>query len=321
MEPTIVSGEQAGGAERTQLVGPGADATQMAMVIACPVCHTENPPGERWCRDCGFLLGSAVAEALEMPDVAPSARLVAAGGREYPLHPGENSIGRENVDVLLLDGTVSRRHARLTLEEGQVWLEDEGSTNGTRVGGQQIPAGERRAVRDGDELRFGSVTLRLALPEGLSGAGTDGETREAEDALLPTGPAYGRLVAADGTEFLLREGKTTVGRRSENDLVVSNDPYVSGRHAEIACGPSGCVVIDVGSTNGSFLHDERLAPHQPQALAPGDELRLGRSVFLFEAITPAEEATAADEAAMPETESPPIEDNPQMTQMDADESG
>jgi len=318
MEPTIVSGEQGAGAERTQLVGPGPEATQVAIVIACPVCSTENPPGERWCRDCGFLLGSAVAGAVEMPDVAPSARLVAEGGREYPLHPGENSIGRENVDVLLLDGTVSRRHARLTLEEGQLWLEDEGSTNGTRVGGQPIPAGERRAVRDGDELRFGSVTLRLVLPDGLSMAAAEAETREVATPNLPTGPAYGRLVASDGTEFLLREGKTTVGRRSENDLVVSNDPYVSGQHAEIACGPSGCVVIDAGSTNGSFLRDERLAPHQPQALAPGDELRLGRSVFIFEAVTP--EEAAADEAATPEAESSPIEDDPQMTQMNADES-
>jgi pSer/pThr/pTyr-binding forkhead associated (FHA) protein len=320
MEPTIVSGEQEGGAERTQLVGPGPDATQVAIVIACPVCRTENPPGERWCRDCGFLLGSAVAGALEMPDVAPSARLVAEGGREYPLHPGENSIGRENVDVLLPDGTVSRRHARLILEEDQVWLEDQGSTNGTRVGGQLIPAGERRAVRDGDELRFGSVTLRLALPEGMAAAAAAAETREVSEASLPTGPAYGRLVAADGAEFPLREGKTSVGRRSENDLVVSNDPYVSGRHAEIACGPSGCVLIDVGSTNGSFLRDERLAPHQPQSLAPGDELRLGRSVFLFEAVTPSEEAVP-DEGETPEAEGTPVEDDPQMTQMDADERG
>jgi pSer/pThr/pTyr-binding forkhead associated (FHA) protein len=320
MEPTIVSGEQGAGAERTQVVGPGPEATQVAIVIACPVCHTENPPGERWCRDCGFLLGSAVADALEMPDVAPSVRLVAEGGREYPLHPGENSIGRENVDVLLLDGSVSRRHARLMLEEGQVWLEDEGSTNGTRVGGQPIPAGERRAVGDGDELRFGSVTLRLVLPEDASGRRGDGETgREESPGSFAPSPIFGRLVAADGTEFSLREGKTTVGRRSENDLVVSTDPYVSGRHAEIACGPSGCVVIDVGSTNGSFLRDERLAPHQPQALAPGDELRLGRSVFIFEAVTP--EEAAADEAATPEADGSPSEEDPQMTQMDAEESG
>jgi pSer/pThr/pTyr-binding forkhead associated (FHA) protein len=322
MEPTIVSGEQgAAVGEQTQVVGPGPEATQAAIVIACPVCQTQNPPGERWCRDCGFLLASAAAGVLEMPELAPSARLVGEGGREYPLQPGVNTIGREGTDVLLLDATVSRRHARLTLEDGQVWVEDEGSTNGTRVGGQPVPAGERRSVRDGDELRFGSVALRLALPEGFASAvgvpEEAGEEREAGGSASVSAPVYGRLVAADGTEHLLREGTTTAGRRSENDLVIANDPYVSGRHAEFVCGPSGCVVTDVGSTNGSFLRDARLPPHEPQTLAAGDELRMGRSVFIFEAVTPTEEPGAADEAT--DAVEHAMEDDPQMTQMDADE--
>jgi pSer/pThr/pTyr-binding forkhead associated (FHA) protein len=290
----------------------------VAIVIACPVCRTENPPGERWCRDCGFLLASAVAPDLAMPEAAASARLVGEGGREHPLRQGVNSIGRENTDVLLPDATVSRRHARLTLEDGQAWIEDEGSTNGTRVGGQPVPAGERRAVREGEELRFGSVALRLVLPPGaalgspLSALGEE-EPSSAErpepSAQSGSAATLGRLVAADGTEFDLREGKTTIGRRSENDMVVSDDPYVSGRHAEVVCGPSGCVVIDVGSTNGSFLRETRLSPHQPQALTPGDELRLGRSVFIFEAVTP-DEPSAVDEPS--EGEEPTAEDSPQM---------
>src|SRR4051812_34638539 len=52
------------------------DATQQAISIACAVCQTPNPPGERWCQDCGFMLGSTPGG--ELPDAATQPRLVAA---------------------------------------------------------------------------------------------------------------------------------------------------------------------------------------------------------------------------------------------------
>jgi len=66
----------------------------------------------------------------------------------------------------------------------------------------------------------------------------------------------------------------TLGRRSENMIALSGDSYASGRHAEIRCDAGGCVLVDVGSTNGTFLRGggaaeaERLRPHDPQSLAP-----------------------------------------------------
>jgi uncharacterized ubiquitin-like protein YukD len=67
------------------------------------------------------------------------------------------------VDLTDLDSadapSVSRRHARLFLQRGQWLLEDLRSTNGTAVNDQWLDAGERVALRDGDEVRFGDVTL------------------------------------------------------------------------------------------------------------------------------------------------------------------
>ncbi|GIK36217.1 MAG: adenylate cyclase [Chloroflexota bacterium] len=57
------------------------------------------------------------------------------------------------------DNTVSRRHARLSQENGAVWLEDLGSTGGTWVNGQRITTKTRLAP--GDKITLGQTTLKV----------------------------------------------------------------------------------------------------------------------------------------------------------------
>ena len=110
-------------------------------------------------------------------------------------------------------------------------------------------------------------------------------------------------------------GVTSLGRRAENTVVLTGDPYVSGRHAEVRCDAGGCVLVDVGSTNGSFLRrqsggeEERLRSHDPQPLSDGDTVRLGQTTFTFQAVAgESEEGSAGEEAeisaAPPEAEPP-----------------
>src|SRR5437763_489368 len=161
-------------ADRTQVAWAlDADRTQAALAgthevgAECPVCHTSNPPGDRWCQDCGFLLSSQAPETLEM-SAASGPRLV-LDGREFELRQGENSIGRVGADVLLPDPTVSRHHATLTIDESGGWIEDVGSTNGTSLNGAPLPAGTRRPIKDADTLKLGSVTVMLMWPDGPAG--------------------------------------------------------------------------------------------------------------------------------------------------------
>jgi pSer/pThr/pTyr-binding forkhead associated (FHA) protein len=274
-------------AERTQVAWvPGADVTQVGLVIECPVCQSRNPPGDRWCQDCGFLLSSQAPESLEMPSVS-GPRLV-LDGREFELRQGANSLGRVGADVLLPDPTVSRHHATLTIDESGAWIEDVGSTNGTSLNGAPLSAGARGRIKDGDTLKLGSVALKLAwsdgpaLPAGFE-AGGEGGRAHADAA-----PPVAVLVGEDGREVTLNAGVNTLGRRSENMVALSGDSYASGRHAEIRCDSGGCVLVDIGSTNGTFLRREgaaeaeRLRPHDPQSLAPGDEVRIGQSTFVFQ---------------------------------------
>jgi len=70
------------------------------------------------------------------------------------------AIGRSaDMDFVIDDRTVSRRHATVR-REGELWvLVDLGSTNGTRVNGARIDG--RAVIFPGDELGFGAATARF----------------------------------------------------------------------------------------------------------------------------------------------------------------
>jgi ABC-type multidrug transport system ATPase subunit len=73
-------------------------------------------------------------------------------------------LGRDkNCDLVLENPNVSRRHAQLTRNGGQVTIEDLGSSNGTFVQGKRITGS--RILRPGDFVRIGSFTLKV-MPDG-----------------------------------------------------------------------------------------------------------------------------------------------------------
>jgi pSer/pThr/pTyr-binding forkhead associated (FHA) protein len=253
------------------------DRTQQAITITCPVCSTPNGPGTAYCQDCGLMFGSAPAEVEPLPDAAQLPRLVdASSGRELILNPGLNSVGREGTDVMLPDPTVSRRHAQVTVEAGQLVVEDLGSTNGTFVGGRPVRPGERATAFDGDAVRFGSIHLVLALPGGIARpaeAAAPAPAAVVEDR----GEPVAQLRMANGTDYQLYAGVNSIGRRSTNQIILA-DAFASGRHAEITCNPDGSVVLtDLGSTNGTFVGGERLAPNTPVTLTEATQFRFAKS--------------------------------------------
>ena len=80
-------------------------------------------------------------------------------GERLPLR-ASNAIGRDaGNDIPLPDEAASARHAKLDVEDGDWWIEDLGSTNGTLVNGVRIQ--KREKLRPGDEIAIGRVALRL----------------------------------------------------------------------------------------------------------------------------------------------------------------
>jgi two-component system, cell cycle response regulator len=82
-------------------------------------------------------------------------------GVRYPLDERPRIIGRgEDCDIRILDTSVSRRHVRVERIDGEFFVLDMQSTNGTYVNDRQSVAGEPSILRDGDYLRVGNCIYR-----------------------------------------------------------------------------------------------------------------------------------------------------------------
>lgn len=70
--------------------------------------------------------------------------------------------------------------------------------------------------------------------------------------------------------------KITIGRSPDNDIVVYNK-LASRRHAylDISSPDKACVLVDVGSTNGTFLNGSQINPQEKYPLSDADEIAVG----------------------------------------------
>ena len=88
--------------------------------------------------------------------------------------------------------------------------------------------------------------------------------------IYPTGPHM-------GTRYTLGDQPIVLGRDDDSDVVI-NDDSVSRRHACIQTSHDGYSVIDLQSTNGTFVNDNRITL---AGLKDGDYLRIGNGIYRF----------------------------------------
>ena len=97
-----------------------------------------------------------------------------SAGKQFPLSNHEANIGRWDADGGVFpdvdldsddpEAKVSRRHARISLREGQYRIEDLGSTNGTFINrGHRLAPGDSQPLKDGDEIIVGKTFLRFRV--------------------------------------------------------------------------------------------------------------------------------------------------------------
>jgi hypothetical protein len=101
-------------------------------------------------------------------------------------------------------------------------------------------------------------------------------------APVRTGPAKGRarsiVVTEEGSRpktYPLSSEAITIGRAPECTVVIK-DGYTSQMHTKIFTRDGQWHVMDLGSTNGTYLN--RVKVSDPVPIAPGDEIRLGKTV-------------------------------------------
>jgi hypothetical protein len=111
-----------------------------------------------------------------------------------------------------------------------------------------------------------------------------------------------RLIIQSGTpqerEFELKPGANRLGRGEDNDIQIENDS-VSTHHAQVVVGDGSIVILDLNSTNGTYVNDAQVSEG---VLTSGQPFRLGLVSMMIEADAP---VTAVVPPAPEELAEPP----------------
>lgn len=206
-------------------------------------------------------------------------------------------VGRTpNCNLPLDEALASREHAELVLERGSYWVRDRGSRNGTSVNGEKLAS--RHELKDGDEIEIGSTRLKFVWDKSREEeAADDDRTRVASIADLGKKASGLRVVkkkdhgnfevkvrVADGPlqggVFRNWESPLTIGRGLDNNIVLLDDA-VSTAHAQIIQEGEEYFIIDLKSSNGTFLDGVKV---QKTRLQNGHKIKVGVSTLVFDLV-------------------------------------
>jgi pSer/pThr/pTyr-binding forkhead associated (FHA) protein len=221
-------------------------------------------------------------------------------------------------DVRLPDPSVSARHATIRAVDGDYQLFDEGSTNGTFVGGVRLAMQTPRSLRSGDVIRLGRVWVEVRtepapLTQDLPLATRDLAFRLVEDAMRALGDNTAPTVSVvEGPDLglsvrLADEGHVYVVGRGETCELSLHDPDASRDHVQLVRRGSSVLAQDLGGKNRAALGESWLPTDRAVAWRRPAMLRVGRTVLaLTEPVAEAlAELECSDDEALPEGGAPP----------------
>lgn len=193
--------------------------------------------------------------------------------KQAPVTGETFSIGRAPENNLALeDEQVSRQHARLRIDARGVWIIDQNSSNGVRVGGRRIPAGEWTRLPLNEDITIGATTLRVeAVSPATSpsqpvtpaaGPARVAQPRQTNRAL----PLVGLLIAAACV--------CLVGGGAALWIFLPN--LLSSRQAASAIAPPTVIDSLSASAGGGPVQDE----HGVSLEVPPDALETSQQAYL-----------------------------------------
>ncbi|MFZ1866026.1 MAG: DUF4388 domain-containing protein [Polyangiales bacterium] len=142
--------------------------------------------------------GELVIEGLSVP---LALRFISGKyqGGEFPLpESGEIVIGRSSeLDMVLVEDMVSRRHAKISVHDGDIFLEDLGSTNGSFVNGEKIT---RTKLAEGDRILIGTSIIKVVASDG---SGSVKEAQAKMDAAASARPSAASTMTGSIAEVAL----------------------------------------------------------------------------------------------------------------------
>lgn len=236
-----------------------------------------------------------------------SARIDFVGKTAQPYKVSKNSIwiGRDPNGDIVLDADavmVSRRHAEIRNDNGNYFVFDNGSFNGTLVNGQRISAPTPLYHNDEVQLGLGGPVLRFNMPsriapKGASHAGQRGVAVSQMgdlDAMLAEGGSKTMVFKAGDISQQISKAKAdsaqptllmsltfgskqelVIGRAENNDIRLDG-LQISNQHARLVRTASGIDIEDLNSTNGVFIDGIRITR---RALTLNDSVQIGSFIL------------------------------------------
>jgi pSer/pThr/pTyr-binding forkhead associated (FHA) protein len=245
--------------------------------------------------------------------------VIAKSGADGPSYPIGDSLDVGRIEGQIIVGEdpyLSPRHVRIAWTGSKLVLRDLASTNGVYIrlvaardmyagkgrprppaASEEVPGEVAVPLQDQDLILVGQQVLRFE--SAISGSQADagfGPATEHGTLLFgsPASPRYARLSqrTVEGVTrdvYYVRKVETVLGRES-GDVVFTEDPFLSRRHAAIRVlgrdgtplpagtkpTPDGLqyALVDLGSSNGSFLRIRNEID-----LVAGDHFRVGQQLF------------------------------------------
>ncbi|MFP4597572.1 MAG: FHA domain-containing protein [Persicimonas sp.] len=196
---------------------------------------------------------------------------------QFSFDHGSYVIGRlDECDIVLPSSSVSRKHARIFIENDRCFIEDLSSANGVIVDGQRVI--QRRDLGTASQIRVGDFYLYLEF----KGAGQDSRQSVLNTLFISNSADHHKLVRVNdsfsGEEFSLSEIENTIGRTDDNFILLS-DQSISRQHAKIVRDADEYTLLDMGSSNGTRLNGKQVK--SAKKLKPGDLVEFGDIEFVF----------------------------------------
>jgi pSer/pThr/pTyr-binding forkhead associated (FHA) protein len=226
-----------------------------------------------------------------------------AANRTYRVDGADAVVGRDPSSTIPLQGdgaaVVSSRHARVLLDEGNWWIEDLSSRNGTFHNGRRLLTGGRQRINAGDEISFGATGPKLRIEE-VASHGLASTVSESRAGRIPTVVEPSRspqasqhstapegqtatsknvvriaIKTGDGKRMVGQAIEVIIGRSRECTVRLEGDMSlaVSRRHARIFYSGWKVCIEDLGSRNGTWLNRKRV--ERPTILERDDVIEFG----------------------------------------------
>jgi pSer/pThr/pTyr-binding forkhead associated (FHA) protein len=204
----------------------------------------------------------------------------------------EKIVGRDtHCDYIIMDPQkrVSRNHLSIKKEDTGYVLRDLNSSNGTFINGTKIPANTAIRIKGNEKVTL-SVDFVLDIMDIFKNA----DPKDLDKTQILVQPnqivqfqqgnkkitfdaektSIGELLAIDSTLFV------KVGRNIDNDVVLSN-ASISRYHCKLRqLSPITFEIIDLDSTNGTFVDDKKLIQNESTIFTSNAKIRLGSSFSL-----------------------------------------